>query len=94
MKKITLLTLIYCIFVSLLYLCEFKKPTLTEIEKSLFKLINEEREKFNLKPLKYSPKLSIIANKHSKDIGRNKRNFLIYFLLEKKGYYITQDFIQ
>ena len=34
---------------------------------------NEERKKFNLNPLKYSPELSIIANKHSKDMAEQKK---------------------
>lgn len=159
MKRLFLLiTAICCISANILSqekLAEFRKPTLTEIEKSLFKFINKEREKINLKPLKYSMKLSIIANKHSKDMAEQKKlshlfsdgksyiDYLVkqdfYFIktgeniafsetfvpeiihstlmnspehrenilnkdfdmvgigvfyLEKKGYYITQDFIQ
>jgi uncharacterized protein YkwD len=75
-KKIFILITVICCIKNPLFqqkLLKFKKPPLTEIEKSLFELINKEREKINLRPLEYSMKLRIIANKHSKDMAEQGR---------------------
>jgi len=39
------------------------------IEQTIFKLINEEREKLGLSLLKFSPPLNLIARKHSQDMA-------------------------
>jgi len=52
-----------------------KKLTYSEkLEKRIHILINAERKKYGLKPLKYSKKLQKIAEAHSKDMA--KRNYV------------------
>jgi uncharacterized protein YkwD len=50
-----------------------KKPTATQIEASLFELVNEERTKQALPSLRLSKKLSSAARKHSKDMASNEK---------------------
>ena len=51
----------------------FKKPAVTEIETSLFELVNEERTKQALPPLQRSKELSSAARKHSKDMASHEK---------------------
>lgn len=50
-----------------------KKPTATEIETSLFGLINKERKEQALAPLRFSKELSSVARKHSKDMASHEK---------------------
>jgi uncharacterized protein YkwD len=50
---------------------EEPKPEYYELEKLIFKLINEERTKNKLRPLTWNDKIANVARKHSKDMGMN-----------------------
>ncbi len=51
----------------------YKKPAVGDIEKSLFKLINKEREQQALPSLVLSKELSSLARKHSRDMSSGEK---------------------
>jgi len=77
------------------------KPSINirELEKKIHELINKERRKQGLQPLRLDEKLSIIARKHSKDMAEN--DYFSHTNLRgksstdrgiKEGYYCRKDF--
>lgn len=51
----------------------YKKPTVTEIETSLFELVNKARIERSLPPLRLSKELRSLARKHSKDMASHEK---------------------
>jgi uncharacterized protein YkwD len=51
----------------------YKKPTVTEIETSIFELVNKARIERSIPPLRLSKELRSLARKHSKDMASHEK---------------------